>query len=77
MASTLTGKPYSAKLTLEQATLEALRAKHGDGLESWWKEAFGYGFELLTESEARYLERADDAQLIRDRIIAARQANND
>jgi hypothetical protein len=72
----LTEKPYSAKLSLEQATLSALRAKHGDKPESWWKEAFGYGFEFLTESEARYLERADEAQLIRDRLIAARQAGN-
>jgi hypothetical protein len=77
LASTLTGKPYSAKLSLEQATLSALRAKHGDELESWWKETFGYGFELLTESEARYLERADEAHLIRDRLVAARQASND
>lgn len=76
LASTLTGKPYSAKLALEPATLKALRAKHGDRLESWWKEAFGYGFEFLTESEARYLERADEAQLIRDRLIAARQAGD-
>lgn len=77
LASTLTGKPYSAKLSLEQATLSALRAKHGDKLENWWKETFGYGFEFLTESEARYLERADEAQLIRDRLVAARQAGND
>lgn len=76
LASTLTGKPYSAKLTVDQATLEALRAKHGDRLEDWWKEAFGYGFEFLTESEARYLERADEAQLIRDRLVAARQAGD-
>ena len=72
----LTGKPCSAKLSLEQATLIALRDKHGDKLESWWKETFGYGFEFLTESEARYLERADEAQLIRDRLLAARQAGN-
>ena len=58
------------------ATLSALRAKHGDKLENWWKEAFGYGFEFLTESEARYLERADEAQFIRDRLIAARQAGH-
>lgn len=76
LASTLTGKPYSAKLTVEPATLNALRDKHGDKLENWWKETFGYGFEFLTESEARYLERADEAQLIRDRLLAARQAGD-
>jgi hypothetical protein len=67
------GQPYSAKLTPSDTTLRALRAKHGDELETWWKDNFGYGFDYLTESEARYLERADSAQLIRDRLLAARQ----
>jgi len=57
--------------------LRALRAKHGDELETWWKDNFGYSFDCLTESEARYFERADGAQLIRDRLLAARQKNND
>ncbi len=73
LCTTLTGKPYSAKLTPSDAALRALRAKHGDELETWWKDNFGYGFDCLTESEARYLERADGAQLIRDRLLAARQ----
>jgi hypothetical protein len=73
LCTTLTGKPYSAKLTPSDATLRVLRAKHGDELETWWKDNFGYGFDWLTESEARYLERADGAQLIRDRLLAARQ----
>jgi len=77
LCTTLTGKPYSAKLTPSGATLRALRAKHGDELETWWKDNFGYGFDCLTESEARYLERADDAQLIRNRLLAARQKNDD
>ena len=74
--TTLTGKPWSAKLAPEAQTLRSLRAKHGGELESWWKDAFWYGFDSLTESEARYLERADSAQLIRDRILAARQKGN-
>jgi len=73
LCTTLTGKPYSAKLAPSDATLNALRAKHGNELETWWKDNFGYGFDYLTESEARYLERADSAQLIRDRLFAARQ----
>jgi hypothetical protein len=24
-------------------------AKHGDKLETWWKDNFGYGFDYLTE----------------------------
>ena len=76
LAVTLTGKPYSATLTLTKDTLRRLRDRHGPELEEWWKEVYGYGFDCLTESEARYLSRADSAQLIRDRILAARQGGN-
>lgn len=68
-ATALTGKPYSAKLALNEATLQQLRKQHGT-LESWWRAYFGYGFEHLTESEARYLIRSKDADIIRDRILA-------
>ena len=72
-ATTLTGKAYSAKLKLSTDTLLTLREKHGNELEQWWIDTFGYGFERLTESEARYLARADDAHSIAARIIAARR----
>ena len=42
--------------------------------EAWWKERFGYGFDCLTHSEARYLERAEDADSIRERLLEARQS---
>jgi hypothetical protein len=70
LATTLTGDAYSAKLSLSTQTL-ALRAKH-EQLEDWFRKTFGYGFEQLTESEARYLTRAEDADTIRNRIAAAR-----
>ncbi len=70
-ATALTGKAYSAKLALTDETLQKLRGKYGNELENWWCAAFGYGFECLTESEARYLTRADDADTIRTRIAAA------
>ncbi len=73
LTTTLTGKSYSAKLSLTEETLQKLRGQHGEELENWWKERFGYGFEGLTESEARYLERSDDVDTIRDRILAAAQ----
>jgi hypothetical protein len=75
--TTLTGKPWSAKLTPSADTLRKLREKHGGELESWWEDTFGYGFGFLTESEARYLARADSVELIRNRILAARQAHDD
>ena len=70
-ATVLTGKPYSARLALTSETLNALRLKHGQELESWWERRFGFGFDCLTESEARYLFKTSDVDRIRDRIVAA------
>ena len=70
-AVTLTGKPHSAKLTLEKAQLEELRHKHGKEFEKWWQERFGYSFDCLTQSEARYLARTPDVETIINRIAAA------
>jgi len=75
-AVTLTGKPHSAKLTLDSNQLEELRQKHGEDFEKWWQERFGYSFDCLTQSEARYLARSPDADAIRDRLIAAQQAGD-
>lgn len=73
-AVALTGKAYSSKLALTNETLHALRTKHGN-LESWWCEQFGFGFDALTESETRYLLRTEDADTIRSRLAAAKQAS--
>ena len=70
-ATALTGRPDSATLGLLNSTLTELRHKYGS-LEQWWEAEFGYGFDRLTESEARYLLRAEDARTIRDRLAAAR-----
>lgn len=72
----LCGKTYSARLRLTEGTLQLLRQKHGPELEEWWIATFGYGFERLTESEARYLERARDSDTIRARLAAARRAGD-
>lgn len=73
-ATVLTGKQYSARLALSPDTLANLRNRHAD-LEAWWNTVFGHGFAELTESEARYLLRSgQEADAIRDRILAARQA---
>lgn len=72
-ATALTGKPYSAKLKPSQEQLLALRGKHGEELERWWVNRFGYSFDRLTQSEARYLERTPDTHTIRDRITKEEQ----
>lgn len=63
----LTGKQYSARIQPSPETLASLRQKHGD-LEDQFRTATGYGFDALTESEARYLSRFEPAQRLRDRI---------
>jgi hypothetical protein len=70
-ATVLTGKPYSAKLAPDNELICALRDKHGRDFENWWRKRFGFGFDCLTRSEARYLEKSADAQAIRDRLIEA------
>jgi hypoxanthine-guanine phosphoribosyltransferase len=75
-AVTLTGKAYSSDLRLRAETLEVLREKHGQKLEEWWIATFGYGFDRLTESEAKYLIRSDDADTATARIIAARRTRD-
>ena len=75
--ATLTGRSYSAKLAPEPSLIQAVRDKHGNGLEIWWQENFGYGFDCLTQSEARYLERSADADTIRSRMASARQSTGD
>jgi hypothetical protein len=74
-ATVLTGKPFSAKMRLTQQRLNSLLEKYAD-LEIWWKDHFGYGFDCLTESEARYLERSPNADTIRNKITAAEQEGN-
>ncbi len=71
--TTLTGRSYSAKLAPEPSLIQAVRDKHGNDLETWWQQEFGYGFDCLTQSEARYLERSPDADTIRKRVVEARQ----
>ncbi len=70
-AIALTGKPYSAKLSITGEQLHELRQKHGRNLENWWRNRFGHAFDCLTQSEARYLARSPDVDTIRDRITAA------
>lgn len=67
-AVALTGKQYSAKVKPSPKTLSALREQHGD-LEQDFIAATGYGFDSLTESEARYLANFKPADAIRVRVL--------
>ncbi len=70
-ATALTGRTDSVVLALREEQLLALRAKHGRSLEDWWRAEFGHGFDELTNSETRYLERSSDVDTIRAGIATA------
>jgi hypothetical protein len=76
-AACLTGRVDSSKLALALQTLEGLRHKHGPELEAWWVETCGYDFACLTESEARYLFRVENADTVRARLAEARSERDD
>ena len=70
-AVALTGKDYSATLAMQADTLAALREKYDPDFETWWNQTFGFGFPCLTESEGRYLLRAENADTVRSQLAKA------
>ncbi len=67
------GKQYSAKLEPNPELLSQVRERF-QSVEDGFRAATGYGFDALTESEARYLAKHDNAQSVRDRIVEAGNA---
>jgi hypothetical protein len=75
-ATALTGKPYSAKIAPDRNLLQEMRDKHGKELEDWWKERFAHTFDCLTQSEARYILKTENADRVRNKIAEAEQEGN-
>lgn len=71
-ATTLTASPRSHILKPTVGTLAALRGKFPD-LEPWFKEHTGYGFDALTESEARQFLRYGSADRVRGVLAEGEQ----
>lgn len=73
-ACALTAHPGALNLPVTQSMLDRIAAKHGDGMNDYWIEEFGYGIDQLTQGEAGHLRAAASVEQIRDRITAARNA---
>lgn len=69
-ACVLTGKAHSAKLAPTSSQLDELGRKHGT-TEPWWRQRFGFGFDCLTASEARYLIQTPTSERIIERLDQA------
>lgn len=76
-ATVLTGKTFSSLLTASTEQIDELTETHGEELRKWWNAHFGFDYDCLTSSEARYLIRTPSAQRVRDKITAAVQERSE
>lgn len=71
-ASALTAHPGCLNLRVTEKMLRSITAKHGDAMDEFWNEEFGYGLHCLTQQEAGHIRAAASVDAMRDRILAAR-----
>lgn len=76
-ASVMTAHQGSVDMAVKPKMLAAIEAKHGDSMDTFWKENFGYGIDKLTQGEAGHLKAAPSVDAIRDRIFAARHGTSE
>lgn len=57
-ASVMTAHPGAVDLAVKPPILAAIEKKHGPAMDTYWKEAFGYGIDKLTQGEAGHLKAA-------------------
>jgi len=73
-AAVMAAREGAVSLPVKQKMLDAIRQKHGEQVNEFWKQEFGHGLEKLTQHEAGHLRAASSFESIRDRIAAARDA---
>ena len=76
-ASVMTARQGSVDMAVKPKMLAAIVAKHGNEMDSFWKESFGHGIDKLTQGEAGHLKSAASVDAIRDRIAAARNGTSE
>ena len=73
-AAVMTAHEGSLNLQVTPKMIEKITAKHGQAMNEFWIEEFGYGIDQLTQGEAGHLRAASSVGSLRDRIAAARNA---
>ena len=66
----VTCRQCSAKISPSPELLSKVREQFGN-IENEFRAATGYGFDALTQSEARYLASHNNAESVRNRITEA------
>jgi len=59
-------------MVVRPGTLTLIKQKHGEAINKFWKEIFGYGIAKLTQAEAKFISRSKSINSIRDQIISAK-----
>jgi hypothetical protein len=75
-AAVMVAHQGSLNMAIKPEMIKAIEAKHGNTMNDFWKETFGYGIDKLTQGEAGHLRKARSVDEIRDRIAAARDAGS-
>lgn len=70
----MSAKAHSLQLAPSTELLNNIQTKHGNAMNEFWKQEFGYGINELTQSEAAHVYAAANVNAIRDRIAQARLA---
>jgi len=71
-ASVMVARHGAVNMVVRPGTLTAIKQKHGEAINDFWKETFGYGTEKLTQAEARLVKKSASIDAIRVRILHAR-----
>jgi len=72
--TTLTETGGGQQIAVRPQTLFVLQQTHGQELERFWTELFGYGLACLTDIEAGYLSRVESVAAIQNRMAQAAEA---
>ena len=71
-AAVLSARRNALDLKPSDKQLDHVGRQFGQGLDSFWREVFGYGIECATRAEVGHVRRAQDLDSIRERITQAR-----
>lgn len=71
-ASVMVARHGAGNMVVRPGTLTAIKQKHGEAINNFWKETFGYGIEKLTQAEAGLIKKSASIDDIRIRILHAR-----
>lgn len=76
-ATSLSKHNATRQLALSPEALAAVRAKLGADAETWFRERLGYGFDRLTDAEARYLSKFKGGDSLRRRLAQEHAGRHD